>query len=70
MNQPVDDDHLELLHALVVQVKNTVHLYVEAVQILEEGLHPTDHYLMVLPAELDLAQKLGPGQVCQQGDDL
>lgn len=45
----LEDDRLEDLETLERQRGQRVDLHVEPVQVLEEPLHPPDHYAMIVP---------------------
>ena len=45
----LEDDRLEDLETLKRKRGQRVYLDVEAVQVLEEPLHPSDHNTMILP---------------------
>jgi hypothetical protein len=57
VDHPVNDDRLELLHALVIQIGNIVHFDIESVQVLKEIFQPPDHDLVILPSQHYLVQQ-------------
>jgi hypothetical protein len=52
----LENHFLENLKTLIAEFSNTLHFHIKPVEVLEELLHPFNHYLVILPFLVELDQ--------------
>ena len=62
-----EDDHFELSEALICQIGDAAVVDEKSVKVSKEPLHPSDHDLMVLPAEVELFEEHVSIQILEPG---